>query len=342
MKNWNNEQLIFITKAYFSEGQSTIRAQRSFQRHYKTKTSPSKKVVLRCAKKISNSGNIRQKKPGRPVSVTNQMNIEKVNTVIQDTNTVSLRHLSQQVGISYSSTQNIVKKKLQLHAYKVQVCHQLQPGDFTRRIEFCEWFLQNSEDQDFLGGLIMSDEAHFSLNGHVNRQNMRFWARENPNEIMEVPLHSERVTVWCGLMQNCIIGPFFFEDGNEKAVTVNGERYHDMLTDFFIPQLEEIDRPHIHFQQDGATCHTTRENMTLLREQFPGNLISRFGDIEWPARSPDLTPLDFFLWGYLKARVYRHNPQTITELKQAIVTETRSISSDVTKHAIENMKKRTQ
>ena len=43
----------------------------------------------------------------------------------------------------------------------------------------------------------MSDEAHFSLSGYVNKQNMRFWAKENPMEIKDVPLHSERVTVQC-------------------------------------------------------------------------------------------------------------------------------------------------
>ena len=53
-------------------------------------------------------------------------------------------------------------------------------------------------------------------------------------------------------------------------------------------------------QQDGATAHTANISMNSLRQQFPGRLISRFGDIHWPSRSPDLPVLDFFLWGYLK------------------------------------------
>ena len=60
-----------------------------------------------------------------------------------------------------------------------------------------------------------------------------------------------------------------------------------------------------------------------------GTVISRFGDIAWPARSPDLTVLDFFLWGFLKDRVFRRRIMTIQELKQAIVDEVAAIDEDL-------------
>ena len=50
------------------------------------------------------------------------------------------------------------------------------------------------------------------------------------------------------------------------------------------------------FQQDGATPHTTKETIRILKNIFPGQLISSFSDLHWPARSPDLTDSDFFLW----------------------------------------------
>ena len=50
------------------------------------------------------------------------------------------------------------------------------------------------------------------------------------------------------------------------------------------------------FQQDGATAHAANESMTIVRYMFPGHLISRFGDVPWPPRSPDLSTCDFF-WG---------------------------------------------
>jgi len=42
-----------------------------------------------------------------------------------------------------------------------------------------------------------------------------------------------------------------------------------------------------------------QNNMAVVREMF-GTVISRFGDIAWPARLPDLTVPNFFLWGFLK------------------------------------------
>ena len=68
----------------------------------------------------------------------------------------------------------------------------------------------------------------------------------------------------------------FSENEEEKAVTFNEEQYDSMLTDFFITQVEDMDEADIHFQQDGATCPTTRENMSRLLDHVPGKLISRF------------------------------------------------------------------
>ncbi|KAK9510942.1 hypothetical protein O3M35_005613 [Rhynocoris fuscipes] len=75
-----------------------------------------------------------------------------------------------------------------------------------------------------------------------------------------------------------------------------------MITRFFLPKLDDIDVANMWFQQDGATCHTARETLQLMHETFPGRVLSRFGDQNWPPRSCDLTPLDFFLWGYLKSQ----------------------------------------
>ncbi|XP_011860063.1 PREDICTED: uncharacterized protein LOC105557424 [Vollenhovia emeryi] len=91
-----------------------------------------------------------------------------------------------------------------------------------------------------------------------------------------------------------------------------------MLNEFLLPELDEQDLEDMWFQQDGATTHTARATMDILKETFPGCLISRFGDMHWPARSPDLTVPDFFVWGFLKSRVYASKPQTLAALKENI------------------------
>jgi len=172
--------------------------------------------------------------------------------------------------------------------------------------------------------LFMSDEAHFHLDDFVNKQNCRYYAAENPQSLHERPLHSPKVTVWCAVSKKLIIGPYFFEEqGN--TVTVNSARYIEMLNNFFKSELRKrrriINPSNVWFQQDRAPPHTAIATMNVLREMFPGRLISRFGDMHWPPRSPDLTVCYFFLWGYLKSRVYESKPRTLDELKDAIKTE---------------------
>ncbi|GFX03991.1 hypothetical protein TNCV_4678951 [Trichonephila clavipes] len=69
---------------------------------------------------------------------------------------------------------------------------------------------------------VRGDEAHFWLNGYVNKQNCRIWSEANPQVYVETPLHPEKLTVWCALWAGGIIGPYFFKNDEGHNVTVNG------------------------------------------------------------------------------------------------------------------------
>ncbi|GFW89022.1 transposable element Tc3 transposase [Trichonephila clavipes] len=84
-----------------------------------------------------------------------------------------------------------------------------------------------------------------------------------------------------------------------------------MITNFFIPEWNNHDVQELWFQQDGATCHTARATIDLLKDTFGDRLISRFGPVNWPPKSCDLAPLDYFLWGYVKSLVYADKLQTL-------------------------------
>ncbi|GFX44287.1 putative transposable element [Trichonephila clavipes] len=103
-----------------------------------------------------------------------------------------------------------------------------------------------------------------------------------------------------------------------QNVTVNGDRYRAMITNFFIPELNNHDVQELWIQHDGATCHTARATIDLLKDTFGDRIISRFGPVNWPPRSCDLTPLDYFLWSYVKSLVYADKPQTLDHLKDNI------------------------
>ncbi|GFT04130.1 transposable element Tcb2 transposase [Trichonephila clavipes] len=88
-----------------------------------------------------------------------------------------------------------------------------------------------------------------------------------------------KLTVRCALWAGGIIGPYFFKNDEDHNVTVNGDRYKAMITNFFIPELNNHDVQELWFQQDGATCHTARATIDLLKDTFGDRLISRFGPV---------------------------------------------------------------
>ena len=63
-------------------------------------------------------------------------------------------------------------------------------------------------------------------------------------------------------------------------------------------------------------------------------------DIEWPPRSTDLTPCDYFLWGYLKAKVFQHRPRYVEALKEAIRNEVAALPPEMIRRVMENFRER--
>ncbi|GFV34478.1 uncharacterized protein TNCV_466921 [Trichonephila clavipes] len=128
----------------------------------------------------------------------------------------------------------------------------------------------------------------------------------------------------------------FFKNDEGHNVTVNGDRYRAMITNFFIPELNNHDVQELWFQQDVATCHTARATIDLLKDTFGDHLIPRFEPVNWPPRSCDLTPLDYFLWGYVKSLVYADKPQTLDHLEDNIRRVIADIRPQMLEKLIEN------
>ncbi|GFY02107.1 DUF4817 domain-containing protein [Trichonephila clavipes] len=101
-----------------------------------------------------------------------------------------------------------------------------------------------------------------------------------------------------------------------------------MIANFFIPELNNHDVQKLWFQQDGATCHTARATIDLLKDTFGDRRISRFGPVNWP-------PLDYFLWGYVKSLAYADKPQTLDHLEDNI----RRVIADIRPQMLEKSSK---
>ena len=104
----------------------------------------------------------------------------------------------------------------------------------------------------------------------------------------------------------------------------------NLLQQSVMPSIKkDFEDEEFYFQQDGAPPHYHRDVRFFLDEVLPNRWIGRRGFVEYPPRSPDLTPLDFFLWGYLKDKVYATKPTTVAELREAIEHECTQIPREL-------------
>lgn len=189
---------------------------------------------------------------------------------------------------------------------------------------------------NFLYQIVFTDEATFTLTGEVNNQNFRFWSDENPNWVRETHMqYPQKVNVWCGMIDRYLIGLFFFQEN------LNAQRYERLLLDQIIPAIRNIfpnNFEEIWFQQNGAPPHFGVGPRKILNQIFTRRWIGRRnqneGGEDWPPRSPDLSPLDYYLWGYIKSKVYKTKPQNIEELKQRIRDEADLIPFENNRRAI--------
>ena len=109
-----------------------------------------------------------------------------------------------------------------------------------------------------------------------------------------------------------------------------------MLEEFAYPELDQVGD--VIFQQDGAPPYWALRVRRSLDMRFPGQWIGRGGPIPWPARSPDVTPLDFFFWGYVKDLVFQTPVADIDDL----TTRIREVIATVNVNMLANTWNKTQ
>lgn len=297
MSHFDGKRRAFCVRAFYKNSRSYIVTRRLYCSEYglrQISEAPSGNLIKIWIQRFEETGStFKPQAKGRPITSRTDDNIERVMQSVRGDPQMSTRKRSSVLHLSRRSLQRILNLDLKLHPYKLQLTQELKESDFGARLAFANEMLNRFSNFD---NILFSDDAHFHINGFVNRQNCRYWNSENPKLKHQKPLHSPKVTVWAAISGRGIIGPFFFVNARGQNVTVNTERYVAMLEGFLAPELENsrIVNSRTWFQQDGATCHTSNDSMAVVKQMFPSRLISKRGDIPCPPRSPDLTPPDFF------------------------------------------------
>ena len=101
-------------------------------------------------------------------------------------------------------------------------------------------------------------------------------------------------------------------------------------------------RAELIYQQDGAPAHFSRQVRQFLNAHFPGRWIGRGGPIAWPARSPDLNVLDFFIWGFVKSLIENRRDGTENEVREAILAAFNTITPEMAYRATRSVVRRAE
>lgn len=243
---------------------------------------------------------------------------EEILERVDDNPEISTRKLSREMGIS-KDVINRVTREQQIYPYHKQPVQELLHLDFDLRLRFCQFINdQMADNVNFNRNILFTDEACFTKRGVTNFHNEHVYAEENPHAIkVNHYQHEFKINVWAGIIDNFVIGPAILPQ------SLNGANYLDHLRNVLPELIEDLPlalRQSMWFMHDGAPPHFTLDVRTHLNQNYPNRWIGRGQDapVRWPPRSPDITPLDYFLWGTVKSMVYSRPVNTQQELWRRI------------------------
>jgi hypothetical protein len=322
---FTNAEAYDMIRIYFECFENAAIASRQYAMQYPQRSHFSREVFSRLAIRLRETGNVQPiHAPRRNRRTRIEENIINVLAYVQYDPTLSTRNISNDLGIPKTIVHEILQEN-KMHPYHIVLHQALKDIDYDHRLNHCHWMLNMIRDNpNFLSLILWTDEATFSSAGGVNLHNMHYWFEQNPHWMREVE-HQNRwsLNVWCGIVEGKIIGPHFFDQ------PLNGERFLEFLNVFLPPLLEDVSletRRKMWFQLDGCPAHYNHIVREHLDDQYPDRVIGRGSLFPWPARSPDLTCLDFYLWGRLKDLVFQEKPTTRENMKERIRNAIRSLS----------------
>ena len=203
----------------------------------------------------------------------------------------------------------------------------------NRRIS-SEQLLKMLNYDGVINTVLMTDEAHYHLSGYVNKQNYRYWAPEihkistAKDWLSGVGSHLLEFLALTSL-KTTNVQPLLWHPSamwqcyatcvNQSYVVV-GSISHQ----YGFSQMEQQPTQHRHQWMFCGKCfHNTSFPVAALFHGQHVRLIS--------------PPVVFFLWGYLKSRVFISRPRTIAELKQSTMEEIAAIPEQMTRQVLENL-----
>lgn len=322
---YSNAEMADMHFVYGLSNGNSLEACRRYAEMFPDRVAPHHTLFARLHQRLRESGTFNHRKHdcGRQRDVRTPALEEAVLNLIDEQADISTRKIALQLHVNHVTVFAILKEQL-LYPYHIQRVQALLPRDFPNRLAFSIWMLEMiGQNAEFLQHILFTDEANFSRDAIINYHNNHIWAEENPHAIVEAH-HQEQfsLNVWVGIIGNHLIGPHFLPP------RLNGDTYSQFLREELPGLLDEVPldvRRAMWFMHDGAPPHFSLGTRQVLNERYPNRWIGRGGPQNWPARSPDLNPLDFSTWGHLKTLVYTTPVEDLVDLRNRIIFSCRVI-----------------
>lgn len=280
------------------EGNAAV-AVEEYRQRYPYRRIPNARTIITTFRTLRETGSLPSVKIQSDRPRQHDVNVEEnIIAAVERSPGISTRRISKRFRVSQSNVWRTLNNN-NLYPYHLQKIQHLQPGDNDHRLEYCNWLVNHRQLFKYI---LFTDESQFTRDGINNLRNQHSWAEVNPHATIARNFQYRfSINVWCGVIHDKLIGPFIFQE------RLTGQAYLQFLQEELPTLLEDVPlatRRKMYFQHDGAPPHFSNIVSAYLNHQFPNKWIGRGGPIHWPPRSPDHTPLDFCIWGWMKEHVY--------------------------------------
>lgn len=324
-RTFTNAEYADIHYVYgFCDGNSNA-AVGEYRTRFPNRRVPNAQVFVDVHRRISEYGVRHYNEQNRNVLPRNN---DRILQLFDVNRTLSTRRAARQLHLSRSRVLRALKRDHR-RAFHVQPVQGLLPADAEKRLNFCQWVLDSTEiNPQFLHKILWTDESNFTRAGVVNYHNLHVWSEVNPRCIRQSSFqHQFNVNVWIGVLSNNLCGPHILPP------RLNANLFLEFLENSLPEVLDDVPlnlRDESWMQLDGAPAHYGRQVRQWLDQYYYRRWIGRLpnnhpnmripgeGPVAWPPRSPDLNPLDYFVWGHLKQIVYDTPVNTREELIRRI------------------------
>lgn len=293
-------------------------------------------TVWKIVKKFQETGNTLDRPGrGRKRSVRTPKLLKNTREKLRRNPHRSCRTLATAAGVSKSTMHQVLRVDLGVKPFKMLHRQELTENHVAMRAQKCRKILQEIADGT-LPNLVFTDEKKFDIQQVVNQQNDRIWTFSSSTErrIVTRRQNPQSVMVWAAVTETGRSPLLFVPSG----VKLNSQRYiADILQGCLLPWAKK------HFQgapwtlqQDSAPSHASKITQSWIQRKIPAFICKEV----WPARSPDLNPLDFSIWSILETKACSSPHPTVEALKEKLVKEWTAIPQEKIRAACASFSKR--